>query len=122
MDSAAKGMSTETKAGLVLAMAALLGLLFENIAYLTPTYDMLLGAKLTVAIEGAAIDKPLLLWINDGLMAIFFLFVALEIKKEIVEGALSDWQGDDGVFARTGVVGVWWITRRAPFSTARRTA
>lgn len=92
MDSAAKGMSTETKAGLVLAMAALLGLLFENIAYLTPIYDMLLGAKLTVAIEGAAIDKPLLLWINDGLMAIFFLFVALEIKKEIVEGALSDWQ------------------------------
>ncbi|MEM0988019.1 MAG: Na+/H+ antiporter NhaA [Pseudomonadota bacterium] len=86
-------MSTETKAGLVLAAAALAGLLFENIAFLTPYYDLLLGAKLTVALEGLmSIDKPLLLWINDGLMAIFFLFVALEIKKEIVEGALSDWQ------------------------------
>ena len=92
MNRTATGMSAETKAGLILASAALLGLLFENIAVLTPFYDLLLGAKLTVALEGAAIDKPLLLWINDGLMAIFFLFVALEIKKEVVSGALSDWK------------------------------
>ena len=92
MNRTATGMSAETKAGLILASAALLGLLFENIALLTPYYDLLLGAKLTVALEGAAIDKPLLLWINDGLMAIFFLFVALEIKKEVVSGALSDWK------------------------------
>lgn len=92
MNRTATGMSAETKAGLILASAALLGLLFENIAVLTPYYDLLLGAKLTVALEGAAIDKPLLLWINDGLMAIFFLFVALEIKKEVVSGALSDWK------------------------------
>ena len=86
------GMSTETKAGLVLGLAAIAGLLFENIGLLQPYYDMLLGATFTIAIEEASISKPLLLWINDGLMAIFFLFVALEIKKEIVVGALSDWQ------------------------------
>ena len=92
MSTASTGMSQETKAGLILALAAVLGLVFENIPLLTPLYDSLLTAKLTVAVEGAGISKPLLLWINDGLMAIFFLFVALEIKKEIVLGALSDWQ------------------------------
>ncbi|MFK7943150.1 MAG: Na+/H+ antiporter NhaA [Paracoccaceae bacterium] len=92
MSTASTGMSQETKAGLFLAFAAVLGLVFENVASLTPLYDSLLTAKLTVSVEGAGISKPLLLWINDGLMAIFFLFVALEIKKEIVAGSLSDWQ------------------------------
>ena len=90
--SATKPMSTEIWAGICLGLAAIAGLLFENIALLKPYYDQLLTAKATVAVGEAAIAKPVLLWINDGLMAIFFLFVALEIKKEIVEGALSDWQ------------------------------
>ncbi|MEM9138513.1 MAG: Na+/H+ antiporter NhaA [Pseudomonadota bacterium] len=92
MTTATQSMSAETKAGLVLGMAALAGLLFENIGFLSPIYDMLLGAKFTIGVEDATIAKPILLWINDGLMAIFFLFVALEIKKEIAEGALSSWQ------------------------------
>ena len=90
--TATSKMSNETLAGLVLAAAALAGLLFENISSLAPIYDQFLGTYLTVAIGEAAISKPLLLWINDGLMAVFFLFVAVEIKKEIVKGALSDWQ------------------------------
>ena len=92
MRAASAGMSTETKAGLILGIAALAGLLFENLGALRPYYDMLLGAQFTISVEDQAISKPLLLWINDGLMAIFFLFVALEIKKEIVVGALSNWQ------------------------------
>ncbi len=87
-----KGLSPETLAGIVLALAALAGVLFENIALLKPIYDSLLTSIMTVSVDTASISKPILLWINDGLMAIFFLFVALEIKKEIMGGALSDWR------------------------------
>ncbi|MEM8790110.1 MAG: Na+/H+ antiporter NhaA [Pseudomonadota bacterium] len=85
-------VSKEVLGGLVLGMAAIAGLLAENIGFLRVYYDQLLGTQLVIAIEDASIAKPLLLWINDGLMAIFFLFVALEIKKEIVEGSLSSWK------------------------------
>ncbi len=85
-------ISNEMLGGLILALAAVLGVLFENIGALRPIYDQLLESNFTIAVEQAAISKPLLLWINDGLMAVFFLFVALEIKKELVEGALSDWK------------------------------
>ncbi len=86
------GMSAEAKAGLLLAMAAILGVLAENISALRPLYDTFLNTKLTVAVGENGISKPLLLWINDGLMAIFFMLVALEIKREVYEGALSTWK------------------------------
>jgi NhaA family Na+:H+ antiporter len=86
------GLPSDIFAGLLLAAAALAGILFENIGALAPYYDMLLGETATVSLGEAKISKPLLLWINDGLMAIFFCLVALEIKREVKAGALSSWQ------------------------------
>ena len=86
------GLGPEAKAGLLLGAAALLGVLAENIEAVRPFYDKFLLAQLAVEIDGDGIAKPLLLWINDGLMAIFFLLIALEIKREAREGALSSWK------------------------------
>ncbi len=85
------GLPSEIAAGLLLAAAAVLGLIVENVSVLRPFYDAFLTTQMTLALGDAKISKPLLLWINDGLMAIFFLLVALEIKREVKRGALSTW-------------------------------
>ena len=78
----------ESAAGLILVFAAIVALLLAN-SPLVDIYSRLLGLNLTITVEGFGVSKPLLLWINDGLMAVFFLLVGLELKREIVEGQLS---------------------------------
>lgn len=74
--------------GVLLIGCAVLALLFANTP-LSTYYDSFLNLPVTVAFGKFEIDKPLLLWVNDGLMALFFLLVGLEIKREIFEGHLS---------------------------------
>src|SRR5690242_20235943 len=79
----------EAAGGIVLMLASALALLLAN-SPLAGFYDLLLSLHGTVRIGNLGIEKPLLLWINDGLMAIFFLLVGLEIKRELLAGQLSD--------------------------------
>lgn len=75
--------------GIVLMLAAILALGLDN-SPLAWAYDALLQTPVVVQIGALELNKPLLLWINDGLMAIFFFLVGLEIKREVIEGRLSN--------------------------------
>ncbi len=75
--------------GVLLMAAAALALVFDN-SPLAWLYDGLLKTPVVIQIGALELNKPLLLWINDGLMAIFFFLVGLEIKREIIEGRLSN--------------------------------
>ncbi len=79
----------ESAGGILLMMAAVLAIVCAN-TILVNTYDTFLGTKFTIGFgEEWKIAKPLLLWINDGLMAVFFFLVGMEIKRELLEGELS---------------------------------
>jgi Na+:H+ antiporter, NhaA family len=80
----------EAAGGFLLIAAAILALILAN-SPLAWLYDGLLDTPVAVQLGALKIAKPLLLWINDGLMAIFFLLVGLEIKREVAEGELSSW-------------------------------
>ena len=79
----------ESAGGILLMLTAVLAIIIANTPLVT-IYNLLLETPVEVRIGGLEIAKPLLLWINDGLMALFFFLVGLELKRELVEGELSD--------------------------------
>ncbi|BDA16673.1 Na+/H+ antiporter NhaA [Aeromonas caviae] len=81
-------LKLESASGIILILAALLAIGLANSA-LAQHYQGFLNTEVQVRIAALDINKPLLLWINDGFMAIFFLLVGLEVKREMLEGALS---------------------------------
>ncbi|UUQ63458.1 Na+/H+ antiporter NhaA [Pseudomonas fuscovaginae UPB0736] len=78
----------EAASGLLLIAAAALALIINN-SPLSHLYNGLLEVPVVAQIGALKIAKPLLLWINDGLMALFFLLIGLEVKREVLEGHLS---------------------------------
>ena len=78
----------EAASGLLLIAAAILALIINN-SPLSWLYTGLLDTPVVAQIGALKIAKPLLLWINDGLMAMFFLLIGLEVKREVLDGQLS---------------------------------
>ena len=78
----------ESSAGIVLIFVTILALLLKN-SPLSELYNLFLHTPVEIRFGALHIDKPLYLWINDGLMAIFFLLIGLEVKREVIEGHLS---------------------------------
>jgi len=78
----------ESAGGILLVAAAIAAMLFDN-SPLAGYYDRFLHLPVEIRVGPLQIAKPLLLWINDGLMAMFFFLVGLELKRELLEGELS---------------------------------
>jgi len=78
----------ESASGILLILATMLALLLSN-SMLSPLYQWFLHLPVEVRIGALHLDKHLYHWINDGLMAIFFLLIGLEVKREILQGHLS---------------------------------
>ena len=82
-------LKMESAGGIILMLAAVLAIICAN-SPLEPYYQLILDTPVEVRIGALGVDKPLILWINDGLMALFFFLVGLELKRELIEGELSE--------------------------------
>jgi len=78
----------ESSGGLILMASAVMALIVAN-SPLANYYGALLDVPFAVSLGSFGLAKPLLLWINDGLMAVFFFLVGMELKREVLEGHLS---------------------------------
>ena len=88
MSLAQKFLRLETAGGFLLMAALVLALFAENSLF-KPYYDLLLSTPVELRIGPLKLAKPLLLWVNDALMAVFFFLVGLELKREVLAGQLS---------------------------------
>jgi len=104
----------ESAGGIILMVAAVAALIIANTP-LDVYYNLLISTPVEIRFGGLEIAKPLLLWINDGLMVFFFFLVGLELKRELVEGELSSPEklllplaGAIGGIAVPGLIYTWF--------------
>ena len=82
-------MHLQASGGIVLLTATTLALILANTS-LAADYGAFWNRTFTIGVSGASLSYPLWYWINDGLMAIFFFVIGLEIKRELIWGELRD--------------------------------
>lgn len=97
-----KFLRLEAAGGLLLIIAAIVALIMANSPF-QGLYQQFLDIPITLKISTLELDKPLILWINDFLMAIFFLVVGLEVKRELLEGSLAG--RDKAIFPAIAALG-----------------
>jgi NhaA family Na+:H+ antiporter len=88
MNALRKLIASESGGGILMMLAGALALILAN-SPLQHAYGAFFGMEMQVRVHELNVQKPLLLWINDGLMAIFFFTVGLELKREVLGGELS---------------------------------
>lgn len=88
MDAVREFLKLESASGILLVVAGALAIVAANTP-MADWYEQLLATHFSVRFGELALDKPLVVWVNDLLMAIFFLLVGLEIKREVREGVLA---------------------------------
>lgn len=81
-------LKLESASGLLLIIATIVAIITAN-SYFSNVYDNFITTNIAIIIGKFEIKKPILLWINDGLMAIFFFLIGLELKREVLKGHLS---------------------------------
>jgi NhaA family Na+:H+ antiporter len=114
-------MRQDSAGGILLIFAAFLAMVLEN-SPLNLLYDALLDTPVEIRIGELHLAKPLLLWINDGLMAVFFLLIGLEVKREFLEGELS--RPDQIILPGLGAIGgmlvpaviYYWLNQGDPIA------
>ncbi|MEW4448496.1 Na+/H+ antiporter NhaA [Qipengyuania sp. JC766] len=95
-------LQQESAGGILLMISAAVAVIWAN-SPLAPAYLAFLDTPVSVTVNGEGVSKSALLWINDGLMALFFLLVGLEVKREVLIGQLSSWQQSSlPIFAAIG--------------------
>lgn len=106
-------LKLEAAGGILLLVAAFSAMTLAN-SPLDYCYFEFFQTNVAIIIGAFSIDKPLLLWINDGFMAVFFVLVGLEVKRELIEGSLSSYQ--KAIFPVVAAVGgmvvpalIYWL-------------
>lgn len=109
----------ESAGGILLLFSAAVAMLLAN-SPLSSQYNDFLNLPVSLQIGSFSINKTLIHWINDGFMAVFFVLVGMEVKKELFEGALSSYQ--QATFPAIAAVGgmivpalvYWFIAKQDP--------
>ena len=95
-------LKLESAGGILLLFSAAVAMLLAN-SPLSSQYNDFLNLPVSLQIGSFSINKTLIHWINDGFMAVFFVLVGMEVKKELFEGALSSYQ--QAIFPAIAAVG-----------------